>query len=71
MKKVPKMISTKDASYIKDIFNWNIIAFKKYNYYISITNDEETIKLFNEASKMHYDICELLINILESGEELE
>ena len=31
MKNIPEMISTKDIAYIKDMFNWNYILFKKYD----------------------------------------
>ena len=33
MKKIPCMISTKDMAYITDIFNWNMNAYNKINFY--------------------------------------
>lgn len=65
MKKVPKMISTKDAAYIKDIFNWNIIANKKIDFYLENITEENLINLLTEISNMHYGFCEKLISILE------
>ena len=41
MNNVPNMIFTKDASYLKDMFNWNIIALKKFNVYNEYINDME------------------------------
>ena len=71
MKKVPKMLSTKDVSYIKDIFNWNIIASQKINYYLPEIENVKIQELFSAISNMHYEICESLIAILESGENHE
>ena len=34
MKNVPNEISTKDLQYIKDMFNWNFVAMKKFDDYI-------------------------------------
>ena len=36
MKNVPEMISTKDSAYIKDMFNWNFVAMKKFDDYLKI-----------------------------------
>ncbi len=71
MKKVPKMLSTKDVSYIKDIFNWNIIAKDKINYYLKEIEDSQMQELFSTIANMHYEICESLVSILESGDNDE
>lgn len=68
MEKVPKMLSTKDVSYISDMFNWNYIAFKKINDYITFIHDEETLEYFKELIAMHVDNCEHLVKLLESGD---
>lgn len=69
MKKVPKMISTKDASYIKDIFNWNIVAYKKINFYLDSISDKNATLLLEDIAEMHYSFCEKLISLLESGDK--
>ena len=68
MKKVPKMISTKDSSYIKDMFNWNIVTAQKCDFYINEIEDEKMAELFDKIANMHYTFCNQLIEILESGE---
>lgn len=68
MKKVPKMISTKDFAYISDMFNWNMIIAKKVQNYIDLINDEEIINEFDLVYNMHISNCEDLVKILE-GEE--
>ena len=60
MNNVPNMISTKDASYLKDMFNWNIIALKKFNVY------NEYINIVKKLITMHEANCEEILNILGS-----
>ena len=62
MNNVPNMISTKDASYLKDMFNWNIIALKKFNVY----NDKEITNIVKKLITMHEANCEEILNILGS-----
>ena len=66
MKNVPTMISTKDSAYIKDMFNWNLVALKKFSDYLEYVTDEEIADLLEELVKMHSKNCKELIKILES-----
>lgn len=68
MKNLPKMISTKDAAYIEDMFNWNIVNALKYNHYVELVTDESISKKLEELITMHLDFCQKLIELLESGE---
>lgn len=68
MKKVPNMISTKDLSYISDMFNWHLVAAKKYENYLNQMQDEDCLKKIEELYNLHNDICQDLINLLESSE---
>lgn len=67
MKKIPKMISTKDTSYIKDMFNWHLIAAQKIAYYYPEVQDKEMQDLFEEIANSHLNHANQLITILESG----
>ena len=69
MKKVPKMISTKDLSYICDMFNWHLIAAKKLEVYVAQVEDKECSNQINSLCKMHYSACKTLVNLLESEEQ--
>lgn len=71
MKNVPTMISTKDSAYLKDMFNWNLVAFKKFNDYLDFLEDEEIIKLVNGLIELHYKNCEEIIEILEGDNDDE
>ncbi len=70
MEQVPEMISTKDLSYICDIFNWNFIAAKNANCFSKKVNNEEIKDFLKNTYEMHKSICEKLINVLsKEGED--
>ncbi len=64
MEKVPDMISTKDLSYFKEIFNLNFIACKKCNSYISAVVNEEIKKLIEKTCMVHNELCHKIIELL-------
>lgn len=67
MKNLPKMISTKDAAYLADMFNWNIVTAKKFDHYLTMVTDEQITKKLNDLISMHLDFCESIVKLLESG----
>ena len=69
MEKVPKMISTKDISYISDMFNWNYIMLKKLCDFRECIEDEEVCEQFKELINVHEDNCRKLTKLLEDGEK--
>lgn len=71
MKKVPKMITAKDVDYIKDMFDWNMVAYKKIDYFKNDISSEKMAELFITIADMHYSFCEKLISLLESGDDNE
>ena len=71
MKNIPEMISTKDIAYIKDMFNWNYILFKKYDDYLENIEDEEIYKLTDDLSNLHFNNCNELLNLLEGSDNCE
>ena len=66
MNNLPNIISTKDLMYICDMFNWHLVAAKKLTFYSAHVTNEDCIKKLDELTKMHYKVCEDLINLLES-----
>lgn len=70
MDTVPQIISTKDLSYISDMFEWNYNAHKKINHFIGEVKNEEVKEILESASTMHYNHLQYLISIL-SGEKDE
>ncbi len=68
MKNVPEMISTKDIAYIKDMFNWNFVAMKKFEDYSVNVENEEIAKKLDTLIDMHFSNCNTLVKLLESGD---
>lgn len=66
MKNVPKMISTKDLSYLEDMFNWHITACKKTYNHSKEVEDKEISKHLEKVSKEHKKICNTILSIIES-----
>lgn len=55
----------KDLDYIKDIFNYNIVAIKKYQEYQNYLQDDNIIKMLNKLIKEHTDNAKELEMLLE------
>lgn len=65
MDKVPVMISTKDLSYISDMFEWNFTLAKKAHHYLNEVNNDEVKKLVEKVYKFHSSVCQKLLNFLK------
>ena len=48
------------------MFNWNIIALKKFNVYNEYINDAEIIDLVNKLITLHEENAKELIKVLGS-----
>lgn len=64
MDTVPKMISTKDLSYLEDMFHWNFTAFKQLVHFSNEVENEEIQELFQGLSEMHYQHMSWILAIL-------
>ena len=60
----PKMISTKDLSYLSDMFEWNFIAAKKALHYSNEVKNEELKKELDKVYKMHEKHLKKILEIL-------
>lgn len=65
MNNVPTMVSTKDLSYICDMFNWNFTAAKKALKFSNEVTDPEIKSEFERVYEMHKEIAQDLLNILK------
>lgn len=65
MNNVPTMVSTKDLSYICDMFNWNFTAAKKALKFSNEVMDSEIKTELERVYEMHKEIAEDLLNILK------
>ena len=67
MKNVENMISTKDAAYIKDMFNWNYGAYKSSSNANNSVNDSEIKDMLSKASNVFQGNISKILNILNEG----
>ncbi len=71
MSKIPNIISTKDLSYISDLFDWNLVASKELCHFAKLTPDEKIQELMLNLSQMHANHCRNLLIILQGGNPYE
>lgn len=64
MGQVPAIISTKDLSYLSDIFEWNFIAAKKALHYSNQVQNEELKRELDKVYKMHEKHLKKILEIL-------
>jgi len=64
MKTVPKIISSKDLSYISDMLNWIHTNSKKINHYTNIAEDNDVLKELEKCNNLLTTIYDQLLNIL-------
>lgn len=69
MNQVPEMISTKDLSYLADIFEWNFTACKKCYNFAGYIQETEIKELIGKVGNMHEIHCQKIINILGGNHE--
>jgi len=69
MNNVPNMISTKDLSYICDMFEWMATEAKKANHFSNEVQDETIKQKLQAVATMHTNHCQKLLSILQGGQE--
>lgn len=62
---VPQIISTKDFSYLSDMFEWNYNAFKQVNFFLDEVKDEKIRELLERVKNMHEDHLYYIVSILK------
>ena len=65
MEQVPEIISTKDLSYLSDMFEWNFIAAKKALHYINQVQDEELKNELDKIYRMHEKHLKKILELLQ------
>jgi len=64
MEQVPAIISTKDLSYLSDMFEWNFVVAKKALHYSNEVTNEELKKELDKVYKMHEKHLKKILEIL-------
>lgn len=69
MKKIPKMISTKDLAYISDMFNWNMIIINKIDLFLESIENEILSERLIQTRLLHLNNANKLLSILKGAKE--
>ena len=69
MKKIPKMISTKDLAYISDMFNWNMIIINKIDLFLESIENEILSERLIQTRSLHLNNANKLLSILKGAKE--
>jgi len=64
----PKMVSTKDFLYFKDMMSWNLAAAKKMNWAAQNCQLPDLKKEFETAAQMHAKHFNELLKTLQQSE---
>jgi hypothetical protein len=64
----PKMVSTKDFLYLKDMMSWNLLAAKKMNWAAQTCQLPDLKKEFETAEQMHVNHYDELLKTLKQSE---
>ncbi len=57
-------LSTKDLSYLADIFNWNLNCYNAYKHFEDEVDDENAQTLICNTADLHKNACEKILKIM-------
>ena len=66
-KKAPKILTSKDLNYLKDLFGWNYTNYKFLEDHEQFIDNKEIINLFKDCKNFFYDNMNLVLDVLEQG----
>lgn len=61
----PRVITTKDLSYLKDALSWELMAFKKFAFFAQQATDPQIKQQLDKAGKMHQRHYQKLLTHLQ------
>lgn len=61
----PRVITTKDLSYLKDALSWELNAFKKLHHFAGEAKDPQIKQALDSAGRMHQAHYEQLLKHLQ------
>ena len=70
-KNAPDILTGKDLDYLKDLFNWNYILFKNTYDSINFIENKNIMNFFINTNKFFEKNMNVILNILENGENNE
>ncbi|MFD0674231.1 ferritin-like domain-containing protein [Cohnella sp. GCM10027633] len=61
----PRVVTTKDLSYLKDALSWELNAFKKLHFFAGQATDPQIKQALDSAGRMHQAHYEQLLTHLQ------
>jgi hypothetical protein len=61
----PRVITTKDCSYLKDALSWELLAFKKFHFFAQQATDPQVKQALEKAGQMHQRHYQTLLTHLQ------
>ena len=58
-------LSTKDLSYLSDMFNWNLNCYNAFSHFEQESNDEQVKTLMGTIANMHKNSCEHILSLIK------
>lgn len=58
-------LSTKDLSYLSDMFNWNLNCYNAFSHFEQESNDEQAKTLMGNIANMHKNSCEHILSLIK------
>lgn len=65
----PKVITTKDCSYLKDELSWELLAMKKCHHFAQECQDPEIKQAIDKAGQMHQRHYQMLLKHLQNNNQ--
>ena len=61
----PRVITTKDLSYLKDALSWELLAFKKFHFFAQQATNPQVKQMLDKAGQMHQRHYQKLLTHLQ------
>ncbi|MFY0544006.1 ferritin-like domain-containing protein [Brevibacillus sp. H7] len=61
----PRVITTKDCSYLKDALSWELLSFKKFHFFAQQATDPQVKQALEQAGQMHQRHYQTLLTHLQ------
>lgn len=58
-------LSTKDLSYLSDMFNWNLNCYNAFCHFEKESSEEDAKELMKNIKEMHKSSCEFILSLIK------
>ncbi len=58
-------LSTKDLSYLSDMFSWNLNCYNAFSHFQEEITDEQIKNLMQQIAEMHKNSCDYILALIK------